>query len=67
MISDQEGLNKSYNTADGLYEDSNTHTLFIAGTRNMNDVLEWPKRPTFRTKDSAIYGRAKSIWMIIQT
>ena len=59
MISDQEGLNKSYNTADGLYEDTNTNTLFIAGTRNMNDVLEWPKIPTFRTKDSAIYGRAK--------
>ena len=59
MISDQEGLNKSYNTADGLYEDTNTNTLFIAWARNLNDVLEWPKIPTFRTKDFVIYCRAK--------
>ena len=59
MLSDQDGLNKAYNTEDGLYHDTNTNTLFIAGTRNLNDVMEWPKIPTFRTKDSAIYGRAQ--------
>ena len=59
MISDQDGLNKAYNTEDGLFEDRETNTLFIAGTRNMSDVGEWWKIPAFRTKDSAIYGRAK--------
>ena len=59
MISDQEGLNKAYNIEEGLFHDINTNTLFIAGARSFHDVLEWPKIPTFRTKDSAIYGRAK--------
>ena len=34
MISDQDGLNKAYNAEHGLFEDTNTNTLFIAGTRN---------------------------------
>jgi len=59
MISDQEGLNKAYQADDGLFEDTSTNTLFIAGTRNMSDVGEWWKIPAFRTKDSAIYGRAQ--------
>jgi len=59
MISDQDGLSKAYNTADGLYEDNNANTLFIAGARNLNDVGEWWEIPAFKTKDSAIYGRAK--------
>jgi hypothetical protein len=59
MISDQDRLSKAYNTADGLYEDNTTNTLFIAGTRNLNDVGEWWKIPAVKTKDSAIYGRAK--------
>ena len=54
MISDQDGLSKAYNTADGLYEDNNTNALFIAGTRNLNDVGEWWKILAFKTKDSAI-------------
>ena len=59
MISDQDGLSKAYNTADGLYEDNTTNTLFIAGTRSLNDVGERCKIPAFKTKDSAIYGRAR--------
>jgi len=59
MISDQEGLSRAYNTVDGLFEDRETNTLFIAGTRNLNDVGEWWKIPAFKTKDSAIYGRAQ--------
>ena len=59
MISDQEGLNKAYNTEDGLYEDTNTNTLFIAGTRNLKDVSQWGKIPRFKTKESDIYNRAK--------
>ena len=59
MISDQEGLNKAYNTEDGLFEDTNTNTLFIAGTRNLKDVSQWEKIPRFKTKESDIYNRAK--------
>ena len=33
--------------------------MFTAGTRNLKDVGEWLKIPTFETKDNAIYGRAK--------
>ena len=35
MISDQEGLNKAYHAEDGLFEETNTITLFIAGIRNL--------------------------------
>ena len=59
ISSDQEGLNKAYNTEDGLFEDTNTNTLFIAGTRNLKDVSQWPKIPLFKTKDSNIYNIAK--------
>ena len=59
IISDQEGLNKAYNTEDRLFEDTNTNTLFIAGIRNLKDIGEWWRIPTFKTKDNAIYGRAK--------
>ena len=33
ISSDQEGLYKAYNTEDGLFEDTNTNILYIAGTR----------------------------------
>ena len=33
--------------------------FFIAGIRNLKDVGEWWKIPTFKTKDNAFYGRAK--------
>ena len=59
MTADEEGLSRAYNTEDGLFEDTNTNTLYIAGTRNMNHVAEWWKIPAFRTKESEIYGRAK--------
>ena len=47
IISDQEGLNQAQNTEDGLYEDTKTHTLFIAGTRHLKDVGAWWKIPNF--------------------
>ena len=59
MNGDEEGLSRAYNTEDGLFEDTNTNTFYIAGTRNMQDVAEWWKIPAFRTKESEIYGRAK--------
>ena len=60
IISDQEGLNKAYNTEDGLFEDTNANTLFIAGTRNLKDVSQWEKIARFKTKESDIYNRAKT-------
>ena len=59
ISSDQDGLNKAYNTEDGLFEDTNTNTLYIAGTRNLKDVSQWPKIALFKTKESDIYNRAK--------
>ena len=59
ISSDQEGLNKAYHTEDGLVEDTNTHTLYIAGTRNLKDISQWGKIPLFKTKESDIYNRAK--------
>ena len=67
MISDQNGLHKSYNTEDGLYEDTNTNTLFIAGIRNMNDVLKWPKIQSLEPRTLLCMAEQRSIWMNIQT
>ena len=59
ISSDQEGLNKAYNNEDGLFEDTNTNTLYIAETRNLKDVSQWGKIPWFKTKESDISNRAK--------
>ena len=33
----------AYESKEGYYLDSSTHTLYIAGTRYVNDVLDWVK------------------------
>ena len=54
ISSDQQGLNKAYNTEDGLFENTNTNSLYIAGTRNLTDISQWYKIPLFKTKESDI-------------
>ena len=36
-------MNKAYDSKEGYYKAN--HSLFIAGTRNIADILDWPKIP----------------------
>jgi len=60
MISDQDGLQQAYGSSDGLFHDTRTNTLYIAGTRNMGHVGEWWKIPAFKVKDSDIYSKTEN-------
>ena len=62
-ITDEEGLNRAYNTRDGLYQHYNK--LFISGTKDSIDVvddLKWPFDDTFnktkRGRDADKYYRS---------
>ena len=43
----EEGLNKAYAADSGLYHEGDR--LFIAGTRNLKDVSQWPLIPFQKT------------------
>ena len=49
----EEGMKKAYNAPEGYHIENNR--LYIAGTRDFNDVMDWPKIPLGTFKDSKIY------------
>ena len=51
----QEGLRKAYEAESGLYADGGT--LYVAGTRGLRDVSQWPLIPTNKTRNLDIYKR----------
>ena len=55
MESYEDGLAKAYAHDSGLHHEGNT--LYIAGTRNLRDVSQWPLIPFQKTKHSDIYKR----------
>ena len=51
----EQGLAKAYEAESGLFADGDT--LYVAGTRGLRDVSQWPLIPTYRTRNSDIYKR----------
>ena len=56
----EEGIKKAYASKEGYFKDGNK--LFIAGTRHMQDVMDWIKIPTFNFKESKIYKNIEPIF-----
>ena len=56
----EEGMRKSYEAPEGYYKEGNK--LFIAGTRDIQDVMDWPKIPLGTFKDSKIYKNADEVF-----
>ena len=56
----EEGVKKAYEKPEGYHIDGNK--LFIAGTRDVNDVLDWPKIPLGTFKDSKIYKNIEPVF-----
>ena len=56
----EEGIKKAYASKEGYFKDGNK--LFIAGTRDMQDVMDWVKIPTFNFKESKIYKNIEPIF-----
>ncbi len=56
----EEGMKKAYEKPEGYHIEGNK--LFIAGTRDFNDVMDWPKIPLGRFKDSKIYKNIEPIY-----
>ena len=56
----EEGLRKAYEAESGLFADGDA--LYVAGTRGLRDVSQWPLIPTFKTRNSDIYIKG---WMSI--
>ena len=50
-----EGLSKAYADPTGLYQEGDT--LYVAGTRNLKDVSQWPNIPTYKTDNIDIFKR----------
>ena len=48
----EQGLAKAYEAESGLFADGDT--LYVAGTRGLKDVSQWPLIPTYRTRNSDI-------------
>jgi hypothetical protein len=52
----EDGLKQAYKTKEGYYQEGNR--LFIAGTRDMQDVFDWTKIATNTFESSKIYKNA---------
>jgi hypothetical protein len=52
-------MKKAYDSDDNYYIDNNK--LYIAGTKNMDDVLQWPLIAQYRTNESNIYKNAEKV------
>lgn len=53
----EAGMSKAYASPDGLWKEGGR--LYIAGTRGVSDVLDWPKIALGTFKNSEIYRRAE--------
>lgn len=56
----EEGIKKAYGKPEGYHIDGNK--LFIAGTRDFNDVLDWRRIPLGTFKDSKIYKNVEPVF-----
>ena len=56
----EEGIKKAYDKPEGYHIDGNK--LFIAGTRDFRDVMDWPKIPSGTFKDSKIYKNIEPVF-----
>ena len=56
----EEGIKKAYEKPEGYHIDGNK--LFIAGTKDFNDVLDWGKIPLGTFKDSKIYKNIEPVF-----
>ena len=56
----EEGIKKAYEKPEGYHIDGNK--LFIAGTRDFNDVLDWRRIPLGTFKDSKIYKNVEPVF-----
>jgi len=56
----ETGIKKAYENPEGYYIDGNK--LFIAGTRDMQDVLDWRKIPMGSFSDSKIYKNVEPVF-----
>ena len=56
----EDGMKKAYESKEGYYKDGNK--LFIAGTRDMQDVLDWPKIPLGMFQKSKIYKNIEPVF-----
>ena len=56
----EEGMKKAYESPNSYYKDGNK--LYIAGTKDMTDVMDWGKIVTGNFKDSKIYKNIKPVF-----
>ena len=56
----EEGMKKAYESPNSYYKDGNK--LYIAGTKDMGDVMDWAKIPLGNFKDSKIYKNIEPIF-----
>ena len=52
----------AYESKEGYYLDNNTHTLYIAGSRDINDVLDWMKIRLGTVENSNIYKHIEPVF-----
>jgi hypothetical protein len=55
----EDGIKHAYESPEGFYKNDNT--LFLAGTKDMEDVKDWAKIPFGNFKDSKIYRNADEV------
>jgi hypothetical protein len=55
----EDGIAKAYAEPSGIHIQDNK--LFIAGTRNFNDVMDWSKLPIGKFANSVIYKNAEKV------
>ena len=56
----EEGMDKAYKSKEGYHIDGNK--LFIAGTRDIQDVMDWPKIPLGMFQYSKIYKNVEPVF-----
>ena len=56
----EEGMKKAYESPNSYYKDGNK--LYIAGTKDIGDVMDWAKIPLGNFKDSKIYKNIKPVF-----
>ena len=56
----EEGMKKAYESKEGYFKDGNK--LYVAGTRDFQDVLDWPKIPLGIVRKSKIYKNIEPVF-----
>ena len=56
----EEGMKKAYESPNSYYKDGNR--LYIAGTKDMGDVMDWAKIPLGNFKGSKIYKNIEPVF-----